>query len=89
MIIEAKTKKPFIHFGFNKQEVTINLGDSVTIWQDTLYSNDAELTLNGASKTNNYKNTITPTAVGTMEIEVKILVDKILYTGNKIKIIVE
>jgi hypothetical protein len=40
MILEVRNKKPFIHFGFNQQEKTINVGEVVNIWQDTLYVND-------------------------------------------------
>jgi hypothetical protein len=37
MILEAINKKPFIHFGFNKQQITANVNEVITVWQDTLY----------------------------------------------------
>ena len=38
MIIEAKNKKPYIHFGFNQFEKTIYEGETATIWQDVTFS---------------------------------------------------
>ena len=40
MILEQLEKKPYIHFGFNRQEMTILKGESITIWQDNIYSNN-------------------------------------------------
>jgi hypothetical protein len=37
MIKEIRQQKPFIHFGFNKQSIEVNINDIVTVWQDTIY----------------------------------------------------
>lgn len=39
-IRSAITKKPFIHFGLNNREVTIAVNEEVTIYQDTIYTDD-------------------------------------------------
>lgn len=39
MILEAKNKRPFIHFGFNQVEKTIYEGEACTIWQDEIIVN--------------------------------------------------
>lgn len=37
MIVETRQQEPFIHFGFNKQSITVATGEDVTIWQDKIY----------------------------------------------------
>jgi len=72
MIIEQINKLPFIHFGFNKQDATIELGQSITIWQDVLYSNNYQLSLNGTLKTSLNKLVITPSATGIITYQAEI-----------------
>lgn len=66
MIIEAINKKPLLHFGFNKQSKTINLGNTVTVYQDGLI--DCTLSENTAKKINSNQWTFTPTAIGVYNI---------------------
>ena len=40
MILEEKNKQPFIHFGFNKQEINTYIGIVVKVWQDKLYNSE-------------------------------------------------
>lgn len=40
MIKEIREQKPFIHFGFNRQEITVYLNQELNIWQDKIYSED-------------------------------------------------
>ncbi len=58
MILEAVNKKPFIHFGFNKQEITASVNELITVWQDSLYVREIEteqtaFKLDKPSKNNN------------------------------------
>ena len=46
MIKEIRQQKPFIHFGFNRQSITVSVGDEVTIWQDKFYLDDYDYILN-------------------------------------------
>jgi sulfur carrier protein ThiS len=44
MIIQAKTKEPYIHLGFNKQTITVAPNEDIVLWQDTIYNNDVYVT---------------------------------------------
>lgn len=46
MIKEIREQEPFIHFGFNKQNTTVSIGDEVVIWQDKLYTEDYDVIVN-------------------------------------------
>lgn len=70
MIIEAKNKPPFIHFGFNQIAKTIELGQIVEVWQDNLYSDELEITSASLLKVNENHFTIEPIANGTINIKV-------------------
>ena len=90
MILETINKPPFIHFGFNQQSKTIALGDSVTIWQDTLYNGSIQkLDINGTIKPNQYKNDFIPDAIGTFEFESAVFIGVNKIEGNTITLIVE
>lgn len=41
MIIEEKKKKPYLHLGFNRQEIEISVDEVFVIWQDTLYNSES------------------------------------------------
>jgi len=70
MILEAKNKPPFIHFGFNQIAKTIELGQVVEVWQDNLYSDELEITSSTVIKVNENHFTIEPIATGTINIKV-------------------
>lgn len=40
MIRENIEKEPFIHFGFNRQQINTYIGEEITIWQDSLYNSN-------------------------------------------------
>jgi hypothetical protein len=40
MIVQLRQKKPFLHFGFNRQSVETFTGQTLTIYQDTIYNKD-------------------------------------------------
>jgi hypothetical protein len=40
MIKEIRELPPFIHFGFNRQEITVYKNEVITIWQDTILNNN-------------------------------------------------
>jgi len=40
MITGIRQTPPFIHFGFNRQEITIYKNEVITIWQDTILNSD-------------------------------------------------
>lgn len=41
MIIEERKKKPYLHLGFNRQEIESYIDFPITIWQDTLYNSES------------------------------------------------
>ena len=41
MIIEERKKKPYLHLGFNRQEIETYIDFPITIWQDTLYNSES------------------------------------------------
>lgn len=45
MIIEANQIPPYIHFGFNKQKIVVQVNENLTVWQNELYI-DTNYTLN-------------------------------------------
>lgn len=38
LIDEVKNKVPRLHFGFNQREITAGVGETITIYQDTIYN---------------------------------------------------
>lgn len=75
MILGIKNKKPTLTFGLGIFEKTIELGESVTIWQRTIYA-EGEFTVTHKStipKVIISKNQAiyTPTAVGVYYIQVQ------------------
>lgn len=85
MILEQLEKKPYIHFGFNRQETTISIRQSVTIWQDNIYS-DNKLNISGITKINENQFLFTGTAVGVFDIKVELSVNDNTIESNTIKI---
>ena len=69
MIYEAINKKPFIHFGLNQQEITINVGETATIWNDTILNK--AVTAIGLQRINNNEFEFLATETGTFNISVK------------------
>lgn len=41
MIIEERKKQPYLHLGFNRQEIETYIDFPITIWQDTLYNSES------------------------------------------------
>lgn len=41
MIIEQRKKQPFLHLGFNRQEIESYIDFPITIWQETLYNSES------------------------------------------------
>jgi plastocyanin len=77
MITQNINKVPFIHFGFNRQSITVNTGDEVVIWQDVIYNADEvdfNITSTGSVKVsdNNNKAILTYSTAGTYNIDVDI-----------------
>lgn len=72
MIQEIKRITPFIHFGFNRTEVTVQGGESIQLWLQTLYNLEFYfMNLTAAVpkvKRSNYQWTLTPVVAGTYEI---------------------
>ena len=73
MILEAINKKPYIHFGLNKQEITASVNEVITIWQDNLYVRELQSENPTAKlenpKKNNNSFTISYNSVGVYEYE--------------------
>jgi hypothetical protein len=72
MIKEIKEQKPFIHFGFNKQSVTANLGNEIIVYQDKIVT-DNTISINEnpnftIEKINNNQFKIIPTELGNANI---------------------
>ena len=40
MIVQLRNKIPFIHLGFNKQSLIVEVGQEVTVWQSVIYNKD-------------------------------------------------
>ncbi|WP_445454101.1 hypothetical protein [Flavobacterium sp. 25HG05S-40] len=91
MIANQRNKKPVISFGLGKTEMTISLGDSVTIWQDEIFSSNYDLYYNDIKKANVYSFLIEPSEVGSYEIQVEIRQKISLQSikSNTLKLIVE
>ena len=41
MIIEERKKQPYLHLGFNRQEIEVSVDEVFIIWQDTLYNSES------------------------------------------------
>lgn len=72
MIKEIKEQKPFIHFGFNKQSVTANLGNEIIVYQDKIII-DNTININEnpnftIEKLNNNQFKITPIELGNANV---------------------
>lgn len=79
MILEARKRTPFVHFGFNETYKTAIVNEVVDIYLKTIYSpeflTDFELLTSGTAsivKVSNYHYKITHTAQGTVNISLKI-----------------
>lgn len=72
MIKEIKEQKPFIHFGFNLQNITANLGNEIIVYQDKIII-DNTININEnpnftIEKLNNNQFKIIPTELGNANI---------------------
>lgn len=58
MIYQFKNRTPFIHFGFNEQSHTAQVGDEITVYQDSIYSDEFThaITSTGATIVSSDKN---------------------------------
>ena len=75
MIVNIRNKRPKITFGLGKTELTVALGDTVKIFQHSIYLDsdfDTGIALNkedlGHRRINNYTFLVTAEIVGTYEI---------------------
>ena len=86
MITNALNKRPAISFGLGSIKETINVGDTVTIFQNEIYNTTTfELLFNGLSKNINQFE-YTPPSVGVYDLTANIITKdgKINMTSNKI-----
>ncbi len=72
MIKEFRKQEPFIHFGFNKQSVTANLGNEIIVYQDKIII-DNTININEnpnftIEKLNNNQFKITPIELGNANV---------------------
>ncbi|MDI9256327.1 hypothetical protein [Flavobacterium sedimenticola] len=90
MIANERNKRPIISFGLGKTEMTITLGDTVTIWQNEVYNNDEFGLRYLGVKKNLYSFELTPIAAGVIEIQCSILntAETIEIKSNIIKLTV-
>lgn len=71
----ASLSAPRISFGFGLTEKTITLGESVTVWLDTVYNPGTvsiEMDITTKTKVSDYQYTVTPDAVGLLEITLEV-----------------
>ena len=72
MIKEIREQTPFIHFGFNRQNITANLGDEIIVYQDKIII-DNTININEnpnftIEKLNNNQFKITPIELGNANV---------------------
>ena len=80
MILEAINKKPFIHFGFNQQEITAIINQPIKVWQDTLLLREIIISQQFLKKVNNNFFEITYNQEGNYELQIE--------NSNTLKIII-
>lgn len=90
MIQNYRNKKPIISFGLGVVEKTITLGDTVRIWQDSIYNGEEYFLRYIASVKPIYGFELTPTATGVLNISCRIISNdgKINIKSNTIKLTV-
>ena len=80
MIQEIRNKKPFLHFGFNRQTITAYKGEKIILWQDTIYQKSTPLgkvTATGSTILTQNNNKIELEYVGVGSFSVKVEINKI------------
>lgn len=91
MILKELNKRPKISFGLGKTKLTIQLGQSVTIFQNEIFNTDLfTIRFQGLAK-NTYSFNYTPNQTGEFMLEVE-AVNKLknsVKKSNKIKLIVQ
>lgn len=85
MILEQLEKKPYIHFGFNRKEISILKKESVTIWQDNFYSNN-KLNFTEITKINENQFLFIGLTIGVFDVKVELPVNGKVIESNTIKI---
>lgn len=73
MILNSIAQKPIISFGLGRTSLEISLGQSVTIYQATLYDASQYSLLAFSGRRNIFQFTVTPTARGTFPIVARLL----------------
>ena len=97
MRINARNKRPKITFGLGKTELRVEVGDKVTVFQNSIYLDadfDTGLEISGEGmdnrKLSNYNFLLSPEAVGVYELRayVESKGAELRGTSNKITLIV-
>lgn len=90
MILNEQYKKPTITFGLGKTEMTINLGETVRIWQIEIYNNDEYFLRFFPIDSDVYGLDYTPSGTGTQIIQARIISNsgKVNILSNKITLTV-
>lgn len=98
MIINIRNKRPKITFGLGKTELTVALGDTVKVFQHSIYlDSDFDTALDisdeglGHRRVNNYVFLLSAEAVGTYEFRASVGKGETTLKGvsNKLTLIVE
>lgn len=90
MIQNELNRKPKLSFGLGVTNKTINLGDTVTLYQNTIYNFDEyELLFNFMAK-DIYQFDYTPPSAGVYELQVRVVTKdlKVDMMSNKITLTV-
>lgn len=85
MILKYKYKKARASFGLGKTSATISIGDTIKIWQSTIYNSNYDLSVNynsGYTSTISNKNEIdiTGNIAGNYKIEITVMLARVKIT---------
>ena len=88
MILNERYKAPIISFGKAQLEATVILGNTITIFQNEIFSSEKVLLFQGFEKSSLYQIEYTPTTVGVefLTVEVTNQAKTIIRKSNKIKL---
>jgi hypothetical protein len=88
MILNERYKAPIISFGKAQFEATVILGNTITIFQNEIFSSEKVLEFQGFEKSSLYQIEYTPTEAGEefLTVEVTNQAKTIVVESNKIKL---
>jgi hypothetical protein len=88
MILNERYKAPIISFGKAQLEATVILGNTITIFQNEIFSSEKVLEFQGFEKSSLYQIEYTPTTVGVefLIVEVTNQAKTIVVESNRIRL---